>query len=241
MEQLLRRLYPHSAETFYQELEERLMKHEKTFIVTANAETMMKTPKGSPLYQAMLAPNCLITADGESVLYAARTLGYPITQKIAGIDIVKALLTLAHQHHLKVFLYGAKQEVLDTLGKQLTLTYPQLILCGIKNGYEEDPLEDILQQQPDIIIVALGVPAQEQYIARHLSQFSQGIWIGCGGSLDVLSGLKKRAPAWMIQHKLEWCYRLLKEPQRFQRFYQNNLGFMQQLHQLKKAAHHAAD
>ena len=80
--------------------------------------------------------------------------------------------------------------------------------------------------QPDLTLVALGVPAQEKLIARHLENFQKGVFIGVGGSFDVLSGSKRRAPALFVKTNTEWLYRIVREPSRLGRFYRNNVKFL---------------
>jgi N-acetylglucosaminyldiphosphoundecaprenol N-acetyl-beta-D-mannosaminyltransferase len=129
----------------------------------------------------------------------------------------------------KVFFLGAKQEVIDALLQVVREKYPNLEVAGAVNGYVPDKdavFEDIKALQPDIVLVALGIPAQERLIYKHLSAFSKGIFVGVGGSFDVLSGTKERAPKFFINHNLEWLYRLLKEPSRIKRFYNNNIKFL---------------
>src|SRR5699024_7829218 len=101
---------------------------------------------------------------------------------------------IGNELNLKLYLYGSKQEVLEALVEKLHREYPQLKVVGIKNGYDnlaDDVFDDMAKQQPDIALVALGVPRQEKEIWHHFSQFNKGLFIGCGGSLDVLSGMKK--------------------------------------------------
>ena len=80
--------------------------------------------------------------------------------------------------------------------------------------------------EPDIIFVALGVPLQEQLIYKHMRRFKKGVFIGVGGSFDVLSGEKKRAPKFFVKHNLEWLYRITTEPKRLKRFWDNNVKFL---------------
>lgn len=115
--------------------------------------------------------------------------------------------------------------------------YRHAKLAGACDGYVKNKdkiFEHISQLQPDIVLVALGIPAQEKLIYRHLDSFSKGILVGVGGSFDVMSGTKKRAPKFFIKLNLEWLYRILKEPSRLKRFYQNNWGFMLEVKNLKK-------
>ena len=94
-------------------------------------------------------------------------------------------------------------------------------------------MEKIVKKNPDICLVALGIPEQEKTIARHIKEAKKGIYIGVGGSFDVLSGEKKRAPKLFIKLNLEWLYRIIKEPKRLKRFWNNNVKFLLKIKKLK--------
>ena len=85
---------------------------------------------------------------------------------------------------------------------------------------------DIVSKKPDIVLVALGIPLQEKLIYKYLDKFEKGIFVGVGGSFDVISGHKKRAPKVFIKLNLEWLYRIMKEPSRLKRFYDSNVKFI---------------
>lgn len=234
---LFDKLYKGSEDELNKILEDRLSNQKKTFLVTANPEIFMKLADEKELLKTVLDENTIVTPDGEGVVHAARQLDYKLWGKIAGVDTVSTMFALGHQHHSSLFIYGSQQAVLDQLKMKLTNEYPNLKIVGMMNGYdyqEEEVFEQMAEAKPDIVLVALGVPRQEKAIAAHLSQFSHGIFIGCGGSLDVLSGTKKRAPKIFIQMKLEWVYRLAKEPKRIKRFYDSNIKFLFKVRQLKK-------
>ena len=115
------------------------------------------------------------------------------------------------------------------MNKVLKEKYPNLVLAGATNGYEKDKdkvFDKIAKTKPDIILVALGIPLQEKLIYKHLNEFDKGIFVGVGGSFDVISGHKKRAPKIFIKLNLEWLYRILKEPKRLKRFYDSNVKFL---------------
>lgn len=84
------------------------------------------------------------------------------------------------------------------------------------------------------MLVALGIPAQELLIAKYYEKFEKGIFVGIGGAFDVLSGMKKRAPKFFVQHNLEWLYRICSEPKRFKRFYQSNVRYISTIKKLQK-------
>ena len=117
--------------------------------------------------------------------------------------------------------------------------YRHAKLAGACDGYVKNKdkiFEHISQLQPDIVLVALGIPAQEKLIYRHLDSFSKGDSRGGrDGSFECNEAVrKKERPKFFIKLNLEWLYRILKEPSRLKRFYQNNWGFMLEVKNLKK-------
>ena len=236
MRQLFEKLYKNDADSFYQMLEGRLLAEKKTFIITANPEVFMRIGKDAALKETVMSEGTVITPDGEGVVHAAKKLGYKIWGKIAGVDTVEKLFAMCDKHERALFVLGSKQDVLDELKKKLEKEYPGLKIDGMVNGYgfdENEVFASIREKRPDVVLVALGVPKQEQVIAAHINDLEKGIFVGCGGSLDVLSGTKKRAPKIFIKLKLEWAYRLMKEPKRIKRFYDSNVKFMMNINKLK--------
>lgn len=237
MIELFEKLYKKDDLSFYEELKNRMVMEQKTFLVTANPEIFSRSQKDKEVAQLLLDENTMISPDGEGIVKACQMLDIPIWGKIAGVDTVSHLLEFAHIYHKKVYFYGSKQEVLEALHKKINKTFPDLLVCGLKNGYDNqgsDIIDDMLKQQPDLILIALGVPRQEKFIYQNLDKFDKGIFIGVGGSLDVLSGTKKRAPKLLIKCKLEWAYRLLKEPKRIRKFCDTHIGFMREIRTLAK-------
>ena len=136
---------------------------------------------------------------------------------MTGYDTLVALLSFANKHQKRVFFLGARPAVLQQVLTKVATNYPNLVISGSCDGYFKDEAkvaEQIKQAEPDFVFVALGFPKQEFFIAKY-QDLASAIWIGVGGSFDVLSGQTKRAPKWWIDHHLEWAYRLLKEPSRF--------------------------
>ncbi|MBO5245043.1 MAG: WecB/TagA/CpsF family glycosyltransferase [Selenomonadales bacterium] len=100
--------------------------------------------------------------------------------------------------------------------------YPGLNVCGVRDGFfgedeEDDIVRMINEAKADFVLVALGVPKQENWIMRHKDKLTASLIIGVGGTLDVMAGVTARAPKWMQDMKLEWLFRLLCQPKRFLR------------------------
>lgn len=229
MRKLFEKLYKDGSNKFYDELKKWLEKNQKKFIVTANPETFMKSESDDEIKKLLLDKETILVPDGIGIVKAARMLNYDIKERVTGIDIANKLLEYGNDLKKSIYLFGSKQEVIDDMKKVIKNQYPNLKIVGAKNGYEKDKdkvFEDIVKKEPDIVLVALGIPLQEKLIYKHLSKFKKGIFVGVGGSFDVISGHKKRAPKLFIKLNLEWLYRIVKEPSRLKRFYDSNVKFI---------------
>lgn len=236
MKQYFKRLYSHGNEKFCNQLENKLSNNKKAFVITANPETFMLSEKDNELRKMLLDKKVILVPDGIGVVKAGRMLGFNIKERIAGVDIATNLFEIANKLHKSVYLFGAKQEVIDLMKDVIKDKYPNVILVGSENGYvknKDEVFNKILKLEPDIVLVALGIPEQEKLIYKHLSKFKKGIFVGVGGSLDVLSGYKKRAPKLFIKLNLEWLYRIICEPKRIKRFLNNNVKFILKVRKYK--------
>ena len=236
MKDLFDKLYSKSEESFYKILEKNLKEDKKMFVVTANPETFMISEKDEEMKKLLLDKDTILVPDGIGIVKAARMINYDVKERIAGIDIANKLLELGNIQKKSIYLFGAKQEVIDSMEEVIREKYPDLKLLGTSNGYEKDKdkiLEKIAKLKPDIVLVALGIPLQEKLIYKHLDEFDKGIFVGIGGSFDVISGHKKRAPKIFIKLNLEWLYRIIKEPKRLKRFYDSNVKFLFKVKKIK--------
>ena len=230
------KIYKNGREEFYKELEQSLVNEEKKFIVTANPETLMQSEKNEELKKAVLDKNTIMVPDGIGILKGAKKLKYDIKETILGIDIALKLIELGDAKNKKIFLFGAKKEVIEKMKEVIKRDYSNCEIVGAIEGYVDDKeqvFEEMKELEPDIILVALGIPKQEILIYRHLDLFKKGIFVGVGGSFDVISGCKKRAPKIFIKLKLEWLYRITREPARLKRFYQSNIKYWTKLNSTK--------
>ena len=229
MKELINKIYKGSNKEFLQLLDKRIKENKKTFIITANPETLTYSETDKEISKMLNDNNNLIIPDGIAIVKAANMLGVNIKERITGFDVCEHLLEYASNNKKKVFLFGSKQNVIDGMKKVISEKYSNINLVRSENGYVKDKdkvFENIVKLRPDIVMVALGIPNQEKLIYKHLSKFKSGIFIGVGGSFDVISGSKKRAPKLFIKLNLEWLYRIVTEPKRLKRFYNNNIKFM---------------
>ncbi len=235
MKEYLRRVYAGSAEDFCRKAEAAMESGERLFVVTANPEILMAADRDEKARELLLCKDAEIVPDGISVVKAMRILDLPVTERITGVDLADKLLHSAGRTGKSVYLLGAKEEVVSALAKKLKTHYPSLTL-HYHNGYDGDK-DSILKEAailaPDLVLVGLGVPAQEMLLYQHLGEFKKGVLMGVGGSFDVLSGMKRRAPALFQKTNTEWLYRILREPSRLKRFWRSNVKF---LGEVRKAA-----
>lgn len=194
-------------------------KRDKGFIVAINPEKVMKAQEDPKLLSLLNQAKYQI-ADGVGVVIASKLKKGEIKERITGIDMMLQLCQLGNDHGKKVFLYGGKPGVADQAKQKLLEQFPKLQVVGTINGYEKDQqsiIEGINRSQPDILFVALGSPAQENWITKHMDELYPVIYQGVGGSYDVISGSIKRAPVMFQKLGVEWLYRLVLEPSRLRR------------------------
>ena len=230
------KLFKDGQDEFEKSLHHNLVEERKTFVVTANPETLMIGQDNKEFDRVLRDENVTIVPDGIGVVKAGNILGYQVKGRVTGVEIAQFLLKEANIENKSVFFFGAKQQVLDALVEKVKKEYPNLKIAGYKNGYEKDKdsvFKEIQKVEPDVVLVALGIPQQELLISRHYNSFKKGIFVGVGGSFDVLSGTKKRAPKLFIKCNLEWLYRIVKEPQRLKRFYRSNVKFISLIRKMK--------
>lgn len=230
------KIYKEGYDSFIEILERKIKKDEKAFVITANPETLMIGKENSGFDRVLKSEKTTIVPDGIGVVKAANILNYDVKERVTGVEIVQGLFRILNQEQKKLYLFGAKKEVVTQLVEKVKKDYPNIIISGYNDGYVEDKdsvFDEIANIQPDAVLVALGIPAQEMLIAKHYNRFEKGIFIGVGGSFDVLSGMKKRAPKIFIKLNLEWLYRILKEPSRFGRFYRSNVKFISEIKKMR--------
>lgn len=229
MTKYFEKIYKNSANDFHNLVKEKLINNAKMFIVTANPETLMIAEENNDLKKALLDNNTTIVADGIGIVKGSKMLNYNIPETIPGVDLCSKLFEYCDELNKSIFLLGAKEEVVKKLVNTINSDYPNAIICGYENGYVENKqavFDKIISKKPDVVLVALGIPNQELLIYNNLDKFDKGIFVGVGGSFDVLSGTKRRAPECFRKLHLEWLYRLLKEPKRFKRFFSSNVKYI---------------
>ena len=174
----------------------------------------------------------IINADGASLVLASRFLARPLVERVAGIDLMQELLREADQKGQSVYLLGAKQSVVEETATYIGRSYPGARLAGFRNGYfkKEDwsqVLAEIEASEAELVFVGITSPIKEYLIDYFKKEGSSRVYMGVGGSFDVLSGNIPRAPLWMQKANLEWFFRMMQEPRRLaKRYLVGNLRFI---------------
>ncbi|MDQ6780615.1 MAG: WecB/TagA/CpsF family glycosyltransferase [Candidatus Eremiobacteraeota bacterium] len=190
-------------------------------VITFGAEmAMLAATDGS--YRAIVNAADLVVPDTIGIVYAAKLLGTPVPERVAGIELAEAVCEDCARAALPVFLLGAAPGVAEDAADALRQRFPGLIVAGVQDGYfneERAPaiLAQIRASGARLLFVALGFPKQEQWIQRHLHGLPGVVCIGVGGSFDVWGGRAARAPKVLRATGFEWLYRLVREPRRFRR------------------------
>ncbi len=161
----------------------------------------------------------LINADGASILWAAKKLGVPLKERVTGIDLFQNLVELAAEKGYRIYLFGAKEEVVRKVEQIFREKYPVLQIAGVRNGYfteadEPEIVKDMAESGADMMFVAFSSPKKEYWVNKYLEELHIPFVMGVGGSFDVVAGVTERAPKWMQDHGLEWFYRFIQEPRR---------------------------
>jgi N-acetylglucosaminyldiphosphoundecaprenol N-acetyl-beta-D-mannosaminyltransferase len=189
-----------------------------------NAGKMVMMQKDQELNESVVSAD-MINADGQAVVWAAKVLGTPLKERVAGIDLMESLVEKAHEKGYKIFFFGAKEEVVKEVVDRYSKTYSPDIVAGYRNGYfkeEEKPAiaKQIADSGANLLFVAISSPTKEIFLNSYKKELSKLNFImGVGGSFDVVAGKVKRAPIWMQKAGLEWFYRFLQEPGRMWKRY----------------------
>lgn len=193
-------------------------------LITANSLLLLESQHSSELRRACTEAE-MVSSDSIGISLAAFYLGRPVPHRQPGIDLAKDLCGLAEIESFPVYLLGGRPGVAGKAATALQKEFPNLMVVGMRDGffrYEDEPaiLEDIGRSNARLILVALGMPKQEIWIAENRHRLSPGLYVGVGGSFDVWANVVKRAPILFRKFGLEWLFRLAQEPFRWKRIAQ---------------------
>jgi N-acetylglucosaminyldiphosphoundecaprenol N-acetyl-beta-D-mannosaminyltransferase len=197
--------------------------------VVLNAAKVVQMREDDRL-RSIVAGCDLVNADGQSVVWASRVLGRPLPERVAGIDLFKAIIERAAQTGHRVFFLGATQEVLAEMVELLRARHPSLVIAGYRDGYWDDDdgvVETVRAARPDFLFLAIPSPRKEYWLSENLERLAVPFVMGVGGTFDVVAGKVRRAPVWVQRVGCEWLYRLAQEPRRmWKRYLRGNSRFV---------------
>ncbi|MBM6682565.1 MULTISPECIES: WecB/TagA/CpsF family glycosyltransferase [Collinsella] len=208
-------------------------------LIGVNADKVLQM-RDDPEMDAIVRRCEIVNADGASMVMAARRLGVSVPERVAGIDLMGELCALAENEGYRVFLLGAKREIVERTRDVLLGNYPELPIAGVRDGYfgedEFDAVADEVRASgAQITFVGITSPKKERLIERFRELGLKGAYVGVGGSFDVVSGAIPRAPIWMQRAHLEWLFRMMQEPGRLaKRYVVGNARFMALLRKEEK-------
>jgi N-acetylglucosaminyldiphosphoundecaprenol N-acetyl-beta-D-mannosaminyltransferase len=198
--------------------------------VVVNVDKLVKASR-DPELRRIINDCALINVDGMPVVWASRLLGKSLKERVAGVDLFESLMERSAERGWRVFLLGAREDVVSGVKRVYEQKYPGLTVAGYRNGYwkpeeEANVVEQIKEAKADLLFVAISSPKKEHFLGRYQTEMKIPFAMGVGGTFDVAMGKVKRAPIWMQKAGLEWFYRFLQEPRRmFRRYFIEDMAF----------------
>jgi len=194
---------------------------QRKYICVTPAHSIMDCLKSPELYP-LFNESGMTTPDGMSVAWLLKLRGYPYVERVAGSDLMDAVMQLSVSKGWRHYFYGGKEGIPVRLAAHFRSKYPGVQIVGIYSPPfrpltpEEDReiIRSIRQAKPDILWVGISSPKQERWMAAHVNKLDVPVLVGVGAAFDFLSGEKKRAPLWMQDLGMEWLFRFMSEPKR---------------------------
>jgi N-acetylglucosaminyldiphosphoundecaprenol N-acetyl-beta-D-mannosaminyltransferase len=215
-------------------IEQMVASGQPQYVVTPNVDFLVQAKRDSALHK-ILADAHLVLCDGKPVVWAARCLGVTLPGRVAGSDLVPALLTRAAERGWRIFLLGGSETAGAEASRRIAAAHPSIANIthyspphrplGAMNNAEI--FARVQAAKPDLMLVCFGCPKQEKWMAQHYRALGVPVMIGAGGTIDFMAGRLKRAPVWMRRSGTEWLFRLSQEPRRlFKRYADDLLHFL---------------
>lgn len=190
-------------------------------VATANAEMIMQAKHHRGLAQILHEAD-LVVPDGAGALWAAEQQGEAFPERVTGCDLAVQIFKKSATMGLPIYCLGAAPGVVEKAMAEMEGQFGSLRVVGYHSGFfdEEEEgriIKDIEEKGAKVVLVAMGVPKQEEWLSTKLRHLDKVVGIGIGGTFDILAGHIDRAPKWMQKNRLEWLYRLMKQPSRAKR------------------------
>lgn len=209
-----------------------LNRHEPVRINFCNVHVTMLAQHRPALLAALNHPQALTVPDGMPLVWALRSLGYPLHDRVYGPDFFELCLS-SQRGSVKHYFFGSSESTLQKLRATIEYRFPGLLVAGMYSppfrplspAEEAGCVKRINAADADILWIGLGAPKQELWIKRNADKLNVPVVAAVGAGFDFLAGTIRQAPAWMQRAGLEWLFRLLMEPRRlwFRYLYYNPL------------------
>lgn len=206
-------------EEIISDIKKRMETGQQSTIIAVNPEKFIAAEK-DPRVKELINGATYQIPDGIGVILASRLKGGKIKSRVTGVDMMQRLLKFAAEEKKKVYMYGAKEEIVAEARKNIESHFTNIQIVGYSNGYvdnQNELIDKINKSNAEILFVALGSPRQEIWIRENKDKLNVKVFQGVGGSFDVFSGQVKRAPMFFRKLGLEWFYRLITDPKRLKR------------------------
>lgn len=199
-----------------------IFSYDKVHIVSGNPEVLYTGLNDQELYNNFTSNSTLIIPDGVGTQISGKILKTPVEEKIAGIELMKKIISKCENSNKGIYLLGTNEENLNGCVANILRDYPNVNIVGYHDGFfdldnPKEILDEIKEKKPLALFVAMGCPRQEKFIVKYMDKLPCKIYMGVGGSFDVIAEKVNRAPKWMINIGMEWAYRVAKEPWRIKR------------------------
>jgi N-acetylglucosaminyldiphosphoundecaprenol N-acetyl-beta-D-mannosaminyltransferase len=198
--------------------------------VALNVAKFMKL-RHDPDLRRDVVESDIVGVDGMGIVWGARALGVRVPERVAGVDLMQALLVVCAREGFRPYLFGARPDVLETAVARVMQRWPRLRLAGYRDGYsgardEAAAVTAIRESAADCLFIGMPTPHRERFLHAHRYQLGVPFIMGVGGGIDVLAGHVARAPAPIQRVGLEWLYRIYQEPRRmWWRYLSTNVAF----------------
>jgi N-acetylglucosaminyldiphosphoundecaprenol N-acetyl-beta-D-mannosaminyltransferase len=200
-------------------------------IYIVNAHTLNLAAE-SREYRSVLNTARVVFADGTGTRWAARLRGVRMRANLVGTDLIPELFGATAERGYRYFLLGASAAAIEKAAESCRRMYPGWDLAGFHHGFVQDEvsatevIERINAARPHMLLVGMGNPVQECWIAKHRQRINVPVSIGVGGLFDHWAGSLKRAPAWVRRNGFEWVQLLLQQPHKWRRYLLGNPKFL---------------
>lgn len=222
-----------TAEETVNEVDRLIENGQPSMFITANLHYAMLSDRDCRL-RSLNERAAFLVADGMPMVWYSRLLGQPLPERVTGADLVYLLCERAAKRGHRVFLFGGAPGVAVAAAAELVRRYPGLIMAGaaapaldqLSPQEHRELLAEIHKARPDLLLVALGQPKGELWLAENLATIGATVSVQVGASFDFVVGRLRRAPRWLQRIGLEWLYRMVSEPRRLGPRYLNNGVFL---------------